>query len=84
MAIEKPLDKAEVKFGHDDLGDDRVPPFGRPFSVVKTNAPKLPWIAKNQRLALLSENKMVVLARDKIARLAAQTPTHSEMKPEPA
>ena len=74
VTIEKPLDEAEVKFGRDDLRDDCVPPFGRRFSAVKTNASKLSWIAKNQRLTLLSENEVVVLAGTKSGRSQRKLP----------
>ena len=73
----------ETKLRRMQLGADRAPPsrFLRP--LLETDPSKLAGIAKDQRLALLTQDEVIVLSRDKAGRLDPKIPAHPKMNPEP-
>jgi hypothetical protein len=66
------------------IGSDRSPPFRFLLSLVKANPSELPGIAKDERLAFLSQDQMVMSASLETGTLDTQIAAHAEMNPKPA
>jgi hypothetical protein len=71
------------EFGRSNLGAHRQPPFRFLFAVMKSNPAKLPGIAKDQRLAPLPKDQMIMFFRFKPGRLDPQIATHPKVDSKP-
>ena len=74
----------ETKLRRMQLRPDPAPPFRFLRPLLEADSSKLAGIAKDQRLAFLMQDEVIVLSRDKAGRLDPKIPAHPKMNPQPA
>lgn len=82
MSVEKICEELVVEGAVCNLRRRLLPPLWFDLAVTKTDAPKLPWIAKHERPIPLTQDEMIVCTGAKTCRFKAQRSAHSEVNAE--
>jgi hypothetical protein len=83
MPSQKIIEEILIELALDYFRDVRAPPCRLVFSVMKSNASKLPRIAKDERAIRLLKNKMIMFFAPKFSLFDSHLSGHPEMQAKP-